>query len=155
MKKIIILITGVLFLTTYSYAQKKEEEAIKKVCIAETKAYYDFDIDALTFYHVQSENDQLVANLPDGSFDAKSGWGNISKVLKDYFQTTKKESVTLTSNNFTFVIQDKMAFVCYNASSQNTAGKTTLIREYRTLLKIKGQWKILAVQAFVDYTTGK
>jgi hypothetical protein len=93
--------------------------------------------------------------LPDGSFNAKSGWENIRKVLKDYFQTTKKDSVILNSSDFTFVIQGKMAFVCYNASSQNTAGKTTLTREYRTLLKMKGQWKILAIQAFVDYTTGK
>jgi ketosteroid isomerase-like protein len=155
MKKLIILLITVLFLTTNSYAQNREEEAIKKVCIAETKAYNDFDIDALAAYHVQSVNDQLVANLPDGSFNAKSGWGNISNALKDYFQSSKKESVTLSSNNFTFVIQDKMAFVCYNASSKNTAGKTTLTREYRTLLKIKGQWKILAEQVYADYTSGK
>jgi ketosteroid isomerase-like protein len=155
MKKLIILIVGVLFLTTNSSAQNKEEEAIKKVCIAETKAYNDFDLDALAAYHVQGVNDQLVANLPDGSFNAKSGWENISKALKDYFQSSKKESVTLSSNDFTFVIQGKMAFVCYTASAQNAAGKTTITREYRNLLKIKGQWKILAEQVYADYTSGK
>jgi hypothetical protein len=48
-----------------------------------------------------------------------------------------------------------MAFACYNASSQNTEGKTTLAKEFRTLLKINGQWKILTVQAFINHPSGK
>jgi ketosteroid isomerase-like protein len=155
MKKTLILILGVLLFCTHSYSQTADEEAIKKVCIAETKAFTDFDYDALASYHVQSADDQLALNKPDGSFSSISGWEAISKALKNYFQTGKKETVKLASENFNFVIHDDMAFACYNASSQNTEGKTTLAKEFRTLLKINGQWKILAVQAFINYPSGK
>jgi hypothetical protein len=58
MKKSIILIIGVWCFTTLSYSQNKEQSEIKKVCLAETKAYYDLDIDVLATYHVQSVDDQ-------------------------------------------------------------------------------------------------
>ena len=48
-----------------------------------------------------------------------------------------------------------MAFVWFDASTQNDAGKITLMKGYRTLLKINGQWKILAVLAYVDHPSGK
>jgi hypothetical protein len=155
MKRSFILILGVLLFCAHSYSQTTDEEAIKKVCIAETQAYIDFDYDALASYHVQSADDQLAWNSPDGSFGSESGWETISKGLKNYFQTGKKESLKLSSDNYSFVIHDDMAFACYNANSQNTEGKTTLAKEFRTLLKINGQWKILAVQAFINHPSGK
>jgi ketosteroid isomerase-like protein len=150
-----ILIIGLLLFCAQTYSQTADEEAIKKVCIAETKAFSDFDFEAYASYHVQSENDQLALNKPDGSFSSISGWETISKGMKNYFQTSKKETVKLASDNFSFVIHDDMAFACYNASSQNTEGKTSLSKEFRTLLKINGQWKILAVLAYVDHRSGK
>jgi hypothetical protein len=51
--------------------------------------------------------------------------------------------------------QQHWAFVSFDRTSQNAEGKITKIREYRTLLHSKGQWKILAVQAYVDYPSGK
>jgi ketosteroid isomerase-like protein len=155
MKKSFILILGVLLFCANTYSQTEEEDAIKKVCVAETKAFNDFDFDALASYHVQSADDQLAVNKPDGSFSSLSGWETIGKALKNYFLATKKETVKLASDNFTFVIHGDMAFACYNASSQNTEGKTTLAKEFRTLLKINGQWKILGVQAFINYHSGK
>jgi ketosteroid isomerase-like protein len=155
MKKSFIFLLGVLLFCTHSYSQTADEDVIKKVCMAETQAYVDFDFDALASYYVQSANDQLTWNKTDGSFGTLSGWEAISKDLKDYFQTAKKGNVKLSSDNFTFVIHGDMAFACYNASSQNAEGKTTLAKEFRTLLNIKGQWKILAVEAYIDHTSGK
>jgi hypothetical protein len=153
--KSFIPILAVLLFSAPSYSQTEDQEAIKKVCIAETQAYVDFDYETYASYHVQSADDQLTVNKADGSFGSLSGWEAISKRLKDYFLTGKKETVKLASNNFTFIIHGDMAFACYNPSSQNTEGKTTLAKEFRTLLKIKGQWKILAVQAFINHTSGK
>lgn len=155
MKKSFTLILGVLLFCANTYSQTADQEAIKKVCVAETKAFNDFDFDAYASYHVQSTDDQLALNKADGSFSSISGWEAISKALKNYFQTSKKESVKLASDNFTFVIHDDMAFACYNASSQNTEGKTSVSKEFRTLLKINGQWKILAVLAYADHLSGK
>jgi hypothetical protein len=155
MKKSFFLIAGVLLFCAPTYSQTADEESIKKVCIAETQAYVDFDYETLAFYHVQSADDQLAWNTPDGTFGTKSGWETISKDLKDYFQTGKKQSLKLSSDNYSFIIHGDMAFAWFNASSQNAEGKTTLMKGYRTLLKINGQWKILAVLAYVDHISGK
>jgi len=155
MKKSFILIVGVLLFCAHTYSQTADEDAIKKVCIAETQAYADFDYDALASYHVQSAEDQLAYNTPNGAFGTQTGWENISKGLKNYFQTGKKQSLKLSSDNYHFVIHGDMAFVWFDASTQNDAGKITLMKGYRTLLKINGQWKILAVLAYVDHPSGK
>jgi ketosteroid isomerase-like protein len=155
MKKLITLILSVVLFSTHSYSQTVEEAAIKKVCIAETKAYNDKDYEALASYHVQSVNDQIVINTADGSFSTYAGWDSIGTMLKRYFENSKKEPVKLGSSNFTFEIHSDMAFVSYDASSQNKEGKTTLSREYRILLNVKGKWKILAEQVYLDYVKGK
>jgi hypothetical protein len=150
----ILMLAGVLFCIN-SFSQTADQEAIKKVCINETQAYTDFDYDNWASYHVQTANEQLAWNNPDGSFGSESGWEAISKGIKDWFKTGKKENVKLSSNNFSFVVHNDMAFVSFDRSSQNAEGKITKIKEYRTLLHNKGQWKILAVQAYVDYPSGK
>lgn len=155
MKKSVILILGGLLLWGQTFSQTADKEAIKNVCLAETQAYVNFDYDAWASYHVQSADEQLAWNNPDGSFGSESGWETISKGMKDYFKTGQKENLKLSSDNFTYVIHGDMAFASFNRSSQNAEGKTTLMREYRTLLKRNGQWKILAIQAYVNHPSGK
>lgn len=140
---------------SFAFAQNAEEEAIKKVCVAETQAYIDFDFDTWASYHVQSVDEQLAWNNPDGTYGSQSGWKEIGDGMKAWFKDAKKENLKASQNNFTYVIHGEMAFVTYETSTQNAEGKTTRSREYRTLLYKNGHWKILAVQAFVDHTSGK
>ena len=155
MKKSFILFLGGLLICVFSFAQEADKEAIKKVCVAETQAYVDFNYNSWASCHVQSADEQLEWNNPDGTFGSESGWEKISKGMKDYFKTGQKENLKLLSDNFTFVIHNDMAFASFNRSSQNAEGKTTLMQEYRTLLKRNGQWKILAIQAYVNHPSGK
>ncbi len=136
---------------------KQEEAAIKKVCIAESQAFSDLDFDAYAAYHVQSADDQLVYNRPNGTYGAKIGWDTISRVVKGWIQAGKKEDVSKVSgDNFTIVIHGDMAFAAYDGRTQKVAdGKTTRLRENRTLLYTAGQWKILAVLVYIDYSSGK
>ena len=155
MKKICSLILGGLLFCGYTFSQTADQKAIKKVCIAETEAYNNFDYNNWAAYHVQSADEHLAWNNPDGSFGYQSGWEAISKGMKDWFKTAQKENLKLSSDNFTFVIHTDMAFVSYNTSSENTAtGKITKKLDCKTLLRIKGQWKILAIQAYADYPSG-
>jgi hypothetical protein len=142
-------------MSVFSFAQIKEQEAIKKICIAETEAYVNMDYNTWASCHVQSPEEQLAWNNPDGSFGVESGWEKISNGMKDWFKTATKEILKLSSDNYVFVIRGDMAFVSFDRSSQNAEGKTTLIHEYRTLLKKAGEWKILAVQAFVNHPSAK
>ncbi len=155
MKNALLLISAILLGSTHAISQTADQEAIKKVCMAETQAYLDFDYDTWASYHVQSADEQLAWNNPDGTYGAQSGWETISEGIKVWFKEAPKEYVKVSSDHFTFVIHGDMAFVAYDSGHQNAAGKTTKVRDYRTLLRSKGQWKILAVQAFVDHNSGK
>lgn len=155
MKKFPVIIIGALLLSVFSFGQSKDQELIKKACLAETEAYVNLDYNAWATWHVQSPDEQLAWNNPDGTFGTESGWENISSGMKDWCKTATKENLKLASNNFKFVIRGDMAFVSFERSTQNAEGKTTLLHEFRTLLKNNGEWKILAVQAYVNHTSGK
>lgn len=155
MKNSLTLILGGMLLCVYAFGQTTQQEAIKKVCLAETQAFNDLDFDTWASYHIQSVDEQLAWNNSDGTYGFQSGWNEISEGMKVWFKDAKKENLKPSQDNFTYVIHGDMAFVAYNTSSQNAEGKTTRTREYRTLVHSTGQWKILAVQAFFDYTSGK
>jgi hypothetical protein len=140
-----------------SFSQTAEQEAIKKVCIAESQAFSDLDYDAYAAYHTQTADDQLVYNRQNGTYGAKIGWDSISKTVKGWIQAGKKENVSkISGDNFTIVIHGDMAFAAYDGRAQKVAdGKITRMRENRTLLYSAGQWKILAVQVYIDYSSGK
>lgn len=152
---LLLIITLSCYISSNVFAQNAEHEAIKKVCIAETRAFIDFDFDTWASYHAQSANEQLAWNNPDGTYGSQSGWKEIGDGMKVWFKEAKKENLKVSHDNFTYVIHGEMAFVAYDTSSQNAEGKTTRMRDYRTLLYRNGQWKILAVQAFVDHPSGK
>lgn len=155
MKNSLILVIGGMLLCVHSFGQTSAQEAIKKVCLAETQAFLDLDFDTWASYHVQSADEQLAWNNPDGTYGAQSGWKEISEGMKAWFKEAKKENLKQSQDNFSYVIHGDMAFVAYNTNSQNTEGKTTKLRDFRTLLYSNGQWKILAVQSFADHASGK
>ena len=129
--------------------------AIKKVCMAETKAAFDHDYNAWASYHVQSADEQLASNNSDGSFNNTLGWDNFSKAMKSWMQGPKTETPNITWDNFIFTIRGDMAVAAYDMNKQIGNGKPTRGREFRSLLRINGQWKIFSVQAYYDNPSGK
>lgn len=151
-----VLMLTLHFVSAQTPSVKSAEEAIKKVCIAESQAFSDLDYDAYAAYHVQSADEQLVYNNPNGTYRARVSWDTISKAVKGWIQAGKKEDISkISGDNFTIVIHGDMAFAAYDMRSQKADGKTTRARQNQTLLYSAGQWKILAVQVFIDYTSGK
>lgn len=129
MKKIFPVIALLLCAHCFAQTQTTEEDAIKKICLAETIAYANLDYNAWASYHVQSKDEQLNWNEPNASFGFQSGWDEISTGMKDWFKTAKKEDTKISSDNYTIVIRGDMAFAAYSTSTQTTAGKTTKLRE--------------------------
>ncbi len=154
---LLIFTFSISLLSAQTPSLNKEEEAIKKVCIAESQAYANLDYDAYASYHIQTADEQLVYNSPNGTYGAKISWDTISKTVKGWIQGGKKEDVSKVSgDNFTIVVHGDMAFAAYDGRFQKVAdGKITRLRENKTLLYTAGQWKILAVQVFIDYSSGK
>lgn len=155
MKTFFLLLAGGLLLCAPAFAQTADHEAIKKICYEESMAYHARDFEKWASYHVQSAEADLVWNNPDGSFGYDAGWEKMGAGMKEWFRTSEKEEMKLTNDNFSFTIRSDMAFVAYNSNMLNPQGKTIQLREYRTLLRVEGQWKILAVQAFANHQTGK
>ena len=63
--KHLLLLTLLLSLPIFAQSQ---EEAIKKVCMAETQAWLDADFNAWVATHAQHENETVAWTNPDGSF---------------------------------------------------------------------------------------
>ena len=155
MKKLFILVPVAFIFCMQTIAQTSKQESIKKVCADETAAYKNLDYEAWASYHVQSKDEQLSWNNSDGSFGFASGWSNISKGMKEWCKTAKKEESKMTSDNYTIVIHGDMAFAAYSTTTKNSEGMETTMREHRTLLLKNGVWKILAVQAYANHAAEK
>lgn len=155
MKSLFFLLFGGLSLCGHLHAQTADHDAIKKVCYEESMAYHARDFEKWASYHLQSAEADLVWNNPDGSFGYDAGWEKMGAGMKEWFRTAEKEEVRLTNSNFSFTIRGDMAFVAYDSEALSIQDKTTRMREYRTLLRSGGQWKVLAVQAFVNHLSGK
>ena len=140
-----------LFVQLNAKAQNATEEAIKKVCTNETKAYLNRDFASLASYHVQSKDDILIVNSTDSSFWVNKGWDNISKDLKDYFKTSPKDGTRVENFSYTIKLNDAIASVAYESRHISPDGKIIHLYEFRTMLLINKAWKILSVQAFVNY----
>ena len=134
---------------------KTDTTAIKKVCMAETQAFLDHDYDAWASYHIQNADEQLVYSTPNNSFGTHSGWENISKSVKDWTKGPKPENTKTWWGNWTFALRGDMAFAAYDANVPTGEDKISRFRESSTLLRVNGQWKILAVQAYYDNPSGK
>lgn len=155
MKKTIVTSLLGCLICVASFAQSPEHEAIKAVCQGETRAFLDHTYDAWAAFHTQLPEDQLTWNGPDGTYGTLIGWEVLSKEAKGWFQDGKKSNATFANSEFTIVIKGDMAFAAYTSNGKGDDGKAFKSRESRTLLKTNGQWKILAVQAFVDYKAGQ
>lgn len=155
MRNLLTLIFGGLLLCGPVAAQTDDQQAIKQVCYDESMAYHARDFEKWASYHVQSADEQLTWNNPDGSFGFDSGWAKIGAGMKDWFQNAKPEQIRLTNSNFVFVIRGDMAFIAYDSDALNAEDKTVRMRENRTLLRVDGKWKVLAVQAYANHLSGK
>jgi hypothetical protein len=149
-----LLFALALLLALPVFSQSKED-AIKKVCIAETQAWLDADLNAWAAAHAQHENETIVFTNPDGTFFSLVGWDNIYKVIKEGAATAKKDDSKLGNTNFTYIIQTDMAFVAYDQTLTAADGKVSKSRENRSLILKDGQWKIVAVLAFYDNSGNK
>lgn len=137
------------------FCQNKDEDEIKKVCLAETEAYDNFDFDKIASFHVKGPTDQITWNNADGSFGYHIGWDSFAKGLKEWFATAKKEKTERSTDNFLYYISGDFAVVSYSTLSKNEQGEITKIRDHKTLKRIKGQWKILVIQTYTDFSSIK
>jgi tetratricopeptide (TPR) repeat protein len=138
-------------------AQSAEDEALKSVVQAETKAWIDRNPDAWQAAWLQDETaTRVIAQA--GAYTSQKGWAAISApMLMDFKANPTPLPFAASIANFAVRQQGNLAFVEYDQTLKGADGAASGApsREFRTLAKNGGKWQIAAqithvVESFSD-----
>lgn len=124
-----------------------EEEAIKKVIIAETEAFWNKDFEQLSNCWVQEDYVRVMGWWQDGGVTVRKGWsvigGRMEQLMLDH---PEKNNQQVTRENFNIRVRGDMAWVTFEQYGKDTGEKAMdmpgLSYETRILEKHNGTWKI-------------
>jgi tetratricopeptide (TPR) repeat protein len=123
--------------------QASEEEAIKAVVHAQVKAFYDRNFDAwqALWIHDANVSRSIVQN---GAYISQTGWDTISAQLsKEMKAEPTPVAAERTLDKFIVRRDGNLAWVFWDQQSTfKDPNSKSATREYRVLLKDRGQWKI-------------
>ena len=125
-------------------AQSGEEEALKSVLQAETKAWIDRNPDAWQATWLQDETATRVI-VQAGAYTSQKGWAAISApMLKDFKENPTRLPFAASIDNFAVRQQGNLAFVEYDQTLKGPDGTASGApsREFRVLTKNGGKWQI-------------
>jgi hypothetical protein len=128
-----------------------DEEAIKRVLLAETDRFFARDYDGWAATFVQVPNATQVWNNADGSYTHRLGWETISARIRDFMTANPQPDRTpMWRENFQIRHYGDAAFVTFDKymGDRQTAKP---IREVRVVERQGGEWKIVCVAAFMDH----
>jgi hypothetical protein len=160
---IICTLLGVLLISTAITLREvhdprsiaSEEEAIKKVIIAETEAFWNKDFKQLANCWVHDDYVRVVGWWEHGGVTVRKGWSVIGdrmdKLIKE---NPEKNPQDVTRENFNIRISGNMAWVTFEQYGNDTGEKAMdmpgLSYETRILEKHAGQWKIAYIGWLLD-----
>ncbi len=154
MRKITILAT-LLSLSFLSIAQNAEEDAIKKLMREETEVFFGRKADAWQATRLQQANTSNTY-VSSNSYTNMMGWEKLKTAVENSFKS-KPNPVEIKQDNFIIRMGGDLAWVEYDqtltAPSIDPKAKKggagtgdrsmwSVSREYRTLVKDNGSWKI-------------
>jgi tetratricopeptide (TPR) repeat protein len=124
-------------------AQTGDEQAMKAVVRAETKAWIDRNADAWKDTWLQDRSVSRVV-VQAGSYTSQQGWDNIAApMLKDFKDNPVPLPYSPTIEHFVARQQGTLAFVEYDQGMTAAgAASGSRSREYRVLDRTGGAWKI-------------
>lgn len=132
-----------------------EEEAIKKVIIDETDAFWNKDFEQFSNTWVQADYVRVVGWWEHGGITVRKGWSVIGEGMKKLIkENPKKNPQNVTRENFNVRISGNMAWVTFEQYGTDTGEKAMdmpgLSYETRILEKHNGQWKIAYIGWLLD-----
>ena len=151
MKKILTLfVISLMFSASNVGAQSPDEEAIKKVIVQETEVYMKGD--SMTWKGLFIHNKNTYRSYTYFNYnDINIGWDSVSKRVVGFMKEMKTAMTytALIQNNFNFSLSAKIACVSFDQVFKGRQKGTlpdSYSKEFRTLEKVDGQWKISAVE---------
>ncbi|WP_276372840.1 nuclear transport factor 2 family protein [Chryseolinea sp. H1M3-3] len=132
-----------------------EEEAIKKVIISETEAFWDKDFQKLSNCWVHDDYVRVVGWWEHGGVTVRKGWSVIGDRMEKLIkENPEKNRQNVARENFNIRISGNMAWVTFEQYGTDTGEKAMdmpgLSYETRILEKHNGQWRIAYVGWLLD-----
>lgn len=125
-----------------SFAQSKEEAAIKAVVVGHSQAVLERDVEKAISYFAKSPNDAILYAQPDGSYIR--GYEAVANAYRKAVTGAKRDE-KLTTDDYRYRIVGNTAFVTYietYTKPDGTVSKTSNKANY--LEKENGQWKMIS-----------
>ena len=151
--------TFIVFLTMLTYSCKeevdleKERSAIISIIEAETKAFFDSDINWLASFHVQDgSNIRLTATKSGYTYDV--GWDKIESFFLDYFENVMEPGDYYeVKKNYKIKIYDRSAWAAYDTFYYNSEDELLSTSIHTQILeKVNGDWKIVFYTSIYNST---
>ena len=128
-----------------------DEDAIRKVLLAETDRFFARDYDGWASTFVQVPAAVQAWNNADGTYTHRLGWDTISARIREFMKANPKPDTTpMWRENFVFRHYGNAAFVTFDKymGDRKTAKP---IREIRVVERQGSEWKIVCVVALMDH----
>lgn len=144
--KLTILFLGI---AVSSFAQSKDEEAVKAVCEKETQSFNSRDADGMISCHANKPYSlMLVAENGNVHYTTAQSDAESSKSIKELVKMMGPPTGdTFLNSGYVIHINGTSAFVYYDQKVTDKTGKVSDFHEVRNLEKIEGKWKIIYVGA--------
>lgn len=146
MKKLLFL-TAFALVSVGLYAQKADEEAIKKVCITQTEVWFRRDTPALLAFTAPVPYSSRYWATESAGVGAINGNDQINKAYTDFISKSPQPmNVTVVQSNWQLKpLGENYYWATYDQVSTGADGKVNRNKEVRLLEKIGGQWKMVSV----------
>jgi hypothetical protein len=135
-----------------------DEDAIKKVIIAETEAFWDKDFNTLANQWAHGDYVRVIGWWERGGVTVMKGWpvigGRMEKLIKD---NPEKNRQQVRRENMNIRVSETMAWVTFEQYGTDTGESAMdmpgLSYETRILEKQDGRWKIVYTGWLLDGST--
>ncbi len=131
-----------LALTLVSFAQTKDETAIRKVIEAEDVSFYT-NKDRMAhvgYWHITPYTRWWYSGLKSVEFLTGDQWK--ADMANNKFPPA--DNAICSFSDFVIKANDKLAWVTYEKKTVTPEGKTEFTHEFRGMEKISGVWKIIS-----------
>ena len=128
-----------------------DEDAIRRVLLAETDRFFARDFDGWASTFVQVPAAVQAWNNADGTYTHRLGWETISARIREIIKNNPApDTRPMVRENFVFRHYGNAAFVTFD---KYIGDRKTVkpIREIRVVERVGAEWKIVCLVALMDH----
>jgi hypothetical protein len=128
-----------------------DEDAIRRVLLAETDRFFARDFEGWASTFVQVPAAVQAWNNADGTYTHRLGWDTISARIREFIKNNAApDTRPMVRENFVFRHYGNAAFVTFD---KYIGDRKTVkpIREIRVVERVGAEWKIVCLVALMDH----